>query len=100
MECLPRFVYAFHSLDNMPKAVSGSGAGECTYDQAVIDQVAQSIQSKVGLTVFGFDLIKPITDSAVPFLLIDVNAFPSFKGVPEAACALRKYLKQLVAQHQ
>ena len=99
-KCLPSFVYAFHSLENMPKAASGSDAGRFTYDQAVIDRVAQCIQSKVGLTVFGFDLIKPKADSVVTYLLIDVNAFPSFKGVPEAASALRKYLKQLVAQRK
>jgi hypothetical protein len=90
--CSFPFVYSFHSLDSMPKAEDSTR--DFAYELKVVRCVAQAIEQRVGLTVFGFDLIRPRKCSAAPMLLIDVNAFPSFKGVPEAATALRTCMKR------
>ena len=98
--CYPPFVYAFHSLHSMPKADVSSNTDGVTYDKAVVQRAAQEIGSRTGLTLFGFDLIKPHRSCGAEYLLIDVNAFPSFKGVPEAGDALRACMKQLAAKRR
>jgi hypothetical protein len=95
--CSPPFVFRFHSLDSMPKASSRtvvqSGIGN--FDAKCIQDCAAEIGARTGLTVFGFDLIRTCGNGVANYLLIDVNAFPSFKGVPEAPYALRRCMKSL-----
>ena len=98
--CSKPFVYAFHSLHSMPKADVSSVTDGVTYDRAVVQRAAHEIGSRTGLTLFGFDLIKPQRSCGAEYLLIDVNAFPSFKGVPEAGDALRACMKQLAAERR
>lgn len=95
--CNPPFVFKFHSLDSMPKAsgrtAERSGIGN--YDAKSIQGCAAEIGARTGLTVFGFDLIRPCNSGVSGYVLIDVNAFPSFTGVPEAPYALRRCMKSL-----
>jgi hypothetical protein len=93
--CSPPFVYSFHSLHSMPKP-NLSGAPSMQYDRELIELCARSIAERTGLTLFGFDLIRPL--GADHMLLIDVNAFPSFKGICDAAYALRACLLELGAK--
>eukprot|EP00892_Ulva_mutabilis_P010710 jgi/Ulvmu1/8010/UM004_0246.1 len=84
----------FHSLKNMPCAAPESIDQGIT-DEATVREAAEAcahvIAEKTGLALFGFDLVKPA--ALDHFLLIDVNAFPSFRGVPDAAEALRSFIK-------
>lgn len=84
---------AFHTLTNMPCAESDSVHHSLADDQLTMEAAqlcAATIRAATGLTLFGFDLTKP---AAERFLLVDVNAFPSFRGIPGAAEALREFFK-------
>lgn len=52
---------------------------------------AAAIRRASGLSIFGFDIIVPAeseSDAGPEFLVVDLNAFPSFKGFdPEQAAA-------------
>jgi glutathione synthase/RimK-type ligase-like ATP-grasp enzyme len=75
----------------MPKAKrSLPSTMHADYDCELVQCCAALIAARTGLTLFGFDLIKP--SGSDHMLLIDVNAFPSFKGIPDAAHALRQCL--------
>lgn len=97
--CTPAFVLPFHSLDAMPQAsmtvVAHSPLQDC--DRSAVEDCARVIAAATGLSLFGFDLIRPQEEGSQEWLLIDVNAFPSFKGVPEVASHLRQMLRQVAA---
>jgi Inositol 1,3,4-trisphosphate 5/6-kinase ATP-grasp domain len=84
----------FHSLDSMPKANASLDAWD-GWDRQVVEACAREIAARTGLTVFGFDLICPHDQQPAPYLLIDVNAFPSFKGAVGADACLRGCMKAL-----
>ncbi|MFX0104084.1 MAG: RimK family alpha-L-glutamate ligase [Candidatus Hodarchaeota archaeon] len=55
-----------------------------------------SILSKeLNLKIFGFDLVRAIDDDK--FYLIDLNDFPSFKGIPNIANELSIFIKNYVS---
>jgi hypothetical protein len=85
---------AFHTLMNMPCAEPGSVQWSLAEDPLTVRAAqlcAAAIRAATGLTLFGFDLTRP--SAANTFLLVDVNAFPSFKEISGAAEALREMLK-------
>lgn len=83
----------FHSIKNMPCA----SKERCNFSiskehpvWAAAQLCSEVLKDVTDLTLFGFDLVRPsIFDH---FLLVDVNAFPSFKGTEGAAEALRDVL--------
>ena len=96
VSCAVPFVYRFHSLDSMPvSAVQAETAPDI--DNGTLSQCAGCIARNTGLTLFGFDLIQQMPERGSRWLLIDVNAFPSFKGVSEAPACIRRAIKRLVA---
>ena len=46
------------------------------------------------LKIFGFDFVKPIDQEKL--YLIDLNDFPSFKGIPNIEKALSKFIEDYV----
>lgn len=94
-ECQAPHRYHFHSLDSLPIASRSEVAHVPAPAQELIQQCSDAIRACLGLTLFGFDVIQP-SDQRTPLVLIDVNAFPSFKGFPDAACKLRSTLRDLV----
>jgi inositol-1,3,4-trisphosphate 5/6-kinase/inositol-tetrakisphosphate 1-kinase len=61
------------------------------------EAVAAALRQRLGLTLFGFDLV--FDRSAGELVIVDVNYFPSFKGIPEAAAALQAALRERYAAH-
>ncbi|KAL4433219.1 hypothetical protein ABPG77_003267 [Micractinium sp. CCAP 211/92] len=61
------------------------------------EAIAAALRQQLGLTLFGFDLV--FDRVAGELVIIDVNYFPSFKGIPEAPAALQAALRQRYAQH-
>lgn len=85
---------AFHTLTNMP-CVAAESVNTALVRDAKTALAAQScaavIRDATGLSLFGFDLTVPSLGEG--YMLVDVNAFPSFKGIEGAAEALRVFLQ-------
>ena len=93
--CQQPFLFRFHSLSSMPQA-PGPLVPQLAYDEDLVRECAAEIAARTGLALFGFDLIQP--SGQQHWLLIDCNAFPSFKGVADAPSALRRYLRAIAAR--
>lgn len=91
----PEGEIAFHTLTNMP-CVAAESVNTAVVKDAMTVEAAQRcaavIREATGLSLFGFDLTVP--SSWGSFLLVDVNAFPSFKGITGASDALRLFLQR------
>ncbi|MDI2125560.1 ATP-grasp domain-containing protein [Yinghuangia seranimata] len=81
-----------------PPTSPAAAAGSKTTVELTPDQVppawtdlARAVGDAYGLQIYGVDLIATATGPA----LVDVNAFPGFRGIPEAPAALA----ELVARH-
>jgi glutathione synthase/RimK-type ligase-like ATP-grasp enzyme len=59
-----------------------------------IKKLAELLSKELNLKIFGFDLVKPINQDF--FYLIDLNDFPSFKGIPNIENELTDYIKKYV----
>ena len=55
-------------------------------------RLAEVLRRQVGLTLFGFDVVFDF--SAGEAVVLDLNFFPSYRGIPEAPAALRSALRQ------
>lgn len=84
----------FNTLENMPTSAAdlaqrlgvtvGGEAGAPVLVSSVLSRetivaTADAIRTSSGLSIFGFDIIVPKGD-VKQFLVVDLNAFPSFKG--------------------
>ncbi|KAL4448397.1 hypothetical protein ABPG75_005616 [Micractinium tetrahymenae] len=91
------------SLAQPAAAAAASGAqaalppGYELMRRPTFEAVAAALRQQLGLTLFGFDLV--FDRAAGELVIIDVNYFPSFKGIPEAPAALQAALRQRYAQH-
>lgn len=56
-----------------------------------IKKLSQILSKELNLKLFGFDLVKPINQDKL--YLIDLNDFPSYKGIPKVEDALSKFIK-------
>jgi glutathione synthase/RimK-type ligase-like ATP-grasp enzyme len=59
-----------------------------------IEQLSKILSKELNLKIFGFDLVKPIDQEVL--YLIDLNDFPSFKGIPNIECELTEYIKNYI----
>lgn len=87
----------FHSLTDMPCAAAediDTGVSESVQVQEAAEACARVIAETTQLALFGFDLVQPTARSHL--VLVDVNAFPSFRGVPGAAGAWRAIVNSIV----
>lgn len=53
--------------------------------------LAETLSNQLNLKIFGFDLIKPI--NLDKYYIVDLNDFPSFKGIQNAENTLVAYIK-------
>jgi len=53
--------------------------------------LAKILSKELNLKIFGFDLIKPI--NLEKYYIIDLNDFPSFKGIQNAEHIISNYIK-------
>jgi glutathione synthase/RimK-type ligase-like ATP-grasp enzyme len=56
-----------------------------------IRRLSQILSKELNLKIFGFDLVKPIDQDGL--YLIDLNDFPSFKGIPKVEEVLTEFIK-------
>ncbi|MFX1278872.1 MAG: RimK family alpha-L-glutamate ligase [Promethearchaeota archaeon] len=56
--------------------------------------LSQILSKELNLKIFGFDLVKPINQDKM--YIIDLNDFPSFKGIPKVEKVLMEFLKDYI----
>ncbi|MFX0082314.1 MAG: RimK family alpha-L-glutamate ligase [Candidatus Hodarchaeota archaeon] len=59
-----------------------------------IRNLSKILSRELKLKIFGFDLVKPVDQDKL--YLIDLNDFPSFKGVPNIENTLSKFIKDYI----
>lgn len=59
-----------------------------------IEHLSKILSSELNLKVFGFDLVRPLDQNK--FYLIDLNDFPSFRGIPNVERHLKEYIENYV----
>ena len=59
--------------------------------------LSRILSEELNLKIFGFDLVKPIEQNK--YYLLDVNDFPSFKGIPNAELELKVLIEEHVFGH-
>lgn len=57
-------------------------------------QLSKILSHDLGLKIFGFDLIQPINQNKL--FLVDLNDFPSFKGIPNIENEMKNYIMNYV----
>ena len=63
-----------------------------------LTQIAQVFKKHLGLTLFGFDVV--FDYAAGEAVVLDLNFFPSFRGIAEAPVALRTALLERYSTHK
>jgi len=61
-----------------------------------IIELSKILSEELNLKVFGFDLVRPIDQDI--YYLIDLNDFPSFKGIPNIENELRAFFKKYISK--
>ena len=59
-----------------------------------IIKLSKILSIELKLKIFGFDLVKPIDRDKL--YIIDLNDFPSFKGIPNIENTLSKFIKDYI----
>lgn len=59
-----------------------------------IIKLSRILSKELNLKIFGFDLVQLVNSDK--FYIIDLNDFPSFKGIPDVESVLKKFIKNYV----
>ncbi len=84
----PIYKYLREKPDNIDVSLIEREEFEITEE---IYKLSRILSSELNLKIFGFDLVQPIGKDN--FYLIDLNDFPSFRGIPNIENKLTNYLK-------
>lgn len=87
----PIYLYLREKRDKIDVNLIEREEFEITED---IRKLAKVLSMELKLKIFGFDLVKPINQDKL--YLIDVNDFPSFKGIPNIEKTLSIFIKNYV----
>jgi len=60
-----------------------------------IEKLSKILSTELNLKIFGFDLVKPLNSDN--FYLIDLNDFPSFKGIPNIENILNDFIRNYIS---
>ena len=60
-----------------------------------IKKLSKILSTELNLKIFGFDLVRPINQDL--YYLIDLNDFPSFKGIPNIENELKNFIQKYVS---
>ncbi|MFW9875725.1 MAG: RimK family alpha-L-glutamate ligase, partial [Candidatus Thorarchaeota archaeon] len=87
----PIYIYLREKPDNIDVGLIEREEFIITED---IINISKILSTELKLKIFGFDLVKPIDQDKL--YLIDLNDFPSFKGIPNIENTLSKFIKDYV----
>jgi len=85
-------LYCFDSLELKSKNADEENYPICDADKALLCDCAKRLRAKMNVKLFGFDALK--VKGTTTIAIIDINYFPSFKGIPEARSGVHKVVKQ------
>jgi glutathione synthase/RimK-type ligase-like ATP-grasp enzyme len=60
-----------------------------------IIKLSKILSTELNLKIFGFDLVRPIEQDI--YYLIDLNDFPSFKGIPKIENELKNFIQKYIS---
>ncbi|GAH73524.1 unnamed protein product, partial [marine sediment metagenome] len=84
----PIYIYLRDKPENIDVGLIEREKFEITKD---ILSLSKILSKELNLKIFGFDLVKPIDNDK--YYLIDLNDFPSFKGIPMAELELKNFIE-------
>jgi len=87
----PIYIYLREKPDNIDVGLIEREEFEITED---IIKLSKILSMELKLKIFGFDLVKPIDQDKM--YLIDLNDFPSFKGIPNIENTLSKFIRDYI----
>ena len=87
----PIYIYLRDKPDNIDVGLIERKEFEITKD---ILRLSRILSKELNLKIFGFDLVKPIDKDK--YYLIDLNDFPSFKGIPMVELELKNFIEGYV----
>jgi glutathione synthase/RimK-type ligase-like ATP-grasp enzyme len=87
----PIYLYLREKRDNIDVNLIKREEFEITED---IRKLSKILSKETELKIFGFDLVKPINQEQL--YIIDLNDFPSFKGIANAENTLSTFIKNYV----
>ncbi|MFW9989238.1 MAG: RimK family alpha-L-glutamate ligase [Candidatus Odinarchaeota archaeon] len=87
----PIYIYLRDKPENIDVSLIEREEFEVTED---IKRLSKILSEELNLKIFGFDLVKPIDLNKYYF--IDLNDFPSFKGIPNADLELKKIIENFI----
>ena len=90
----PIYIYLREKPDNIDVGLIEREEFEITED---ITKLSRILSKELNLKIFGFDLVRPLDQDK--YYLIDLNDFPSFKGIPNIENELIEYIKNYVLTH-
>ena len=90
----PIYIYLREKLDNIDVNLIEREEFEITED---IEKLSRLLSRELNLKIFGFDLVKPLNQDK--YYLIDLNDFPSFRGIPNIEKELIQFIKNYVLNH-
>ncbi|QDZ18610.1 inositol-tetrakisphosphate 1-kinase [Chloropicon primus] len=89
----PGPITVFDSLEAKSRSPGDPGGGYYPVseeDRAILCECGKWLRNKLGVHLFGFDALKARGSGKIA--IIDVNYFPSFKGIPEARSDLHRVI--------
>jgi len=90
----PIYIYLREKPDNIDVSLIEREEFEITED---IKKLSKILSKELNLKIFGFDLVRPL--DLDKYYLIDLNDFPSFKGIHNIEDELIEFIKNYVLTH-
>lgn len=90
----PIYIYLREKPDNIDVGLIEREEFEITED---IKKLSRILSTELNLKIFGYDLVRPLDQDK--YYLIDLNDFPSFKGIPNIENVLIEFIKNYVLTH-
>jgi glutathione synthase/RimK-type ligase-like ATP-grasp enzyme len=84
----PIYIYLRDQPDNIDVSTIERDKFEITEE---IIQFSKILSTELNLKIFGFDLVRPLDQDK--FYIIDLNDFPSFKGIPNVERDLKEFIE-------
>jgi hypothetical protein len=85
----PIYIYLREQPDNIDVSLIKREKFKITEE---ILKISKILSKELNLKIFGFDLVKP--NNQDNFYIIDLNDFPSFRGIPKIENVLSKFIKE------
>ncbi|MFW9939976.1 MAG: RimK family alpha-L-glutamate ligase [Candidatus Thorarchaeota archaeon] len=87
----PIYLYLREKPDNIDVGLIERKEFEITEEIRILSKI---LSMELKLKIFGFDLVKPVNQNK--YYLIDLNDFPSFKGIPNIEHTLSNFIRDYV----